>query len=172
MVFQQLQQLTQNLDIATTILLLLLFLGAWILWRVQKNTTNNFNFEEMLRDESGKPSAFRLAIFVSLAVSTWVMMYITLKTHTLDTWMFVTYLSIWSGAKVAETAIVAYSNRGVGTQFPDGTSAYPGDYQSTAQNKYSRQYDRSDYQQTEPIPESPHNSTQEHISNEPNHRYR
>jgi hypothetical protein len=66
----------------------------------------------MLRDDSGKPSAFRLAIFVSLAVSTWIIMYIVLNTNALDTWMFVTYLGIWSGAKVAETALVAYSGRG------------------------------------------------------------
>lgn len=101
--------LWSQLDIATTILLLLLFLGAWVLWKVQSDPTNGFSFEEMLRDDDGKPSAFRLAIFVSLAVSTWVLMYIVLKTNTLDTWMFVTYLGIWSGAKVAETAITAYA---------------------------------------------------------------
>lgn len=99
----------QDLDIATSILFLLLFLGGWVLWKVQRDPHNGFCFEDMLRDDEGKPSAFRLAIFVSLAVSTWVLMYIVLKTNTLDTWMFVTYLGIWSGAKVAETAINAYA---------------------------------------------------------------
>jgi len=81
------------------------------MYKVQKDPDNNFQFEDMLRDDAGKPSAFRLAIFVSLAVSTWVIMYIVLKTNTLDTWMFVAYLAIWSGAKVAETALNAYSGR-------------------------------------------------------------
>jgi hypothetical protein len=65
----------------------------------------------MLRDDAGKPSAFRLAIFVSLAVSTWVIMYIVLKSNTLDPWIFLSYLGIWSGAKVAETAINAYAGK-------------------------------------------------------------
>lgn len=65
----------------------------------------------MLRDDDGKPSAFRLAIFVCLAVSTWVIMYIVLKTNTIDTWIYVTYIAIWSGAKVAETALIAYSGK-------------------------------------------------------------
>ena len=104
-----LKMLWTDLDIATSILLLLLLLGGWVLWKVQRDPNNGFSFEEMLRDDVGKPSAFRLAIFVSLAVSTWVLMYIVLKTNTVDTWIFVTYLGIWSGAKVAETAINAYA---------------------------------------------------------------
>jgi hypothetical protein len=98
-----------DLDIATVILLLILLMGGWVLWRVQRDKSNGFDFSEMLLDDTGKPSAFRLAIFVSLAVSTWVIMYIVLKKNDLDIWMFVTYLGIWSGAKVAETAITAYA---------------------------------------------------------------
>ena len=62
--------LYNDFDIATVILFLILFLGGWILWTIQQKGNNNFNFEEMLRDEEGKPSSFRLAVFVSLAVST------------------------------------------------------------------------------------------------------
>jgi hypothetical protein len=86
-------------------------MGGWVLWKVQKDKNNGFSFEEMLKDDSGKPSAFRLAIFVSLAVSTWVIMYIVLKTNTIDVWMYMTYLGVWSGAKIAETAINAYANK-------------------------------------------------------------
>lgn len=100
--------LTSHLDIATISLFVILSLGAWILWKVQKDPTNNFKFEDMLKDETGKPSAFRLAIFVSLATSTWIIMYIVLKTNTLDVWMFIVYLAIWSGAKIAETILIAY----------------------------------------------------------------
>lgn len=102
----------QALDIPTIVLMVVMGLGAWILWKVQKDPNNDFNFEEMLRDENQKPSAFRLAIFISLAVSTWVIMHIVLKTNTIDSWVFVTYLGIWSGAKVAESALNAYGSRG------------------------------------------------------------
>ncbi len=100
-----------SLDIATVMMIVVMFLGAWILWTVQQDKHNDFDFQDMLRDENGKPSAFRLAVFISLAVSTWVIMRIVLKTNAIDSWIFVTYLGIWSGAKVAETALNAYSGR-------------------------------------------------------------
>lgn len=100
-----------KIDVATAVMVLIFLMGAFVLYRVQQDKNNDFNFEDMLRDEQNKPSAFRLAIFVSLAVSTWVIMYITLKTNALDTWMFLSYLAIWSGAKIAETALNAYSGK-------------------------------------------------------------
>lgn len=140
-----LQKFASSLDIATTILLLLLLLGVWVLWNVQKNPANEFNFEEMLRDESGKPQAFRLAIFVQLAVSTWIIMFIVLKTNALDTWMFVTYLGIWSGAKVAETAITAYAGKSLRTEYRQ-ESEQDIDVQGSARNdKYPDRRPRYDY---------------------------
>lgn len=94
-----------------------MIMGAWVTWRVQSNKANNFDFQEMLRGDTGKPSAFRLAIFVSLAVQTWVLMYIVLKGGTLDPWIYTIYLAVWSGAKVAESAIDAYAaSKGVKKQ--------------------------------------------------------
>ena len=86
-----------------------MIMGGYVLWSVQSNKANNFDFSEMLRGDTGKPSAFRLAIFVSLAVSTWVVMYIVLKSGAIDPWIYTIYLAIWSGAKVAESAIDAYA---------------------------------------------------------------
>ena len=113
----------QKLDIATAVMLGVMGMGAWILWKVQKDPNNDFNFEDMMRDDLGRPSAFRLAIFISLAVSTWVIMYIVLKTNTLDSWIFVSYLAIWSGAKVAESAVNAY-----GSSKQGGYGGYGGGY--------------------------------------------
>jgi len=110
-----------KMDIATAVMLGVMLLGAWVLWKVQRDKNNNFDFEEMLRDDFGKPSAFRLAIFISLAVSTWVIMYIVLKTNAIDSWVFVSYLAIWSGAKVADSAINAY---GASKQSDYGGSSY------------------------------------------------
>lgn len=97
-----------KLDIATAVMIIILIMGGWVLWKVQKDPNNDFDFEDMMRDDTGKPSSFRLAVFISLAVSTWVIMYIVLKTNSIDSWIFVAYLGIWSGAKVAESAIQAY----------------------------------------------------------------
>lgn len=132
--------LYNDFDIATVILFLILFLGGCILWTIQQKGNNNFNFEEMLRDEEGKPSSFRLAVFVSLAVSTWIIMYIVLKTNTLDTWMFVTYLGIWSGAKIAETALIAYSQSKGGGQ-NSGPSI-----ESRGEQEYDRQQSQRRYE--------------------------
>lgn len=90
-------------------LIAIMVMGAYVMWMVQTNKDNNFDFSEMLRGETGKPSAFRLAIFVSLAVQTWVIMYIVLKGGTIDPWIYTIYLAVWSGAKVAESAIDAYA---------------------------------------------------------------
>ena len=126
-----------QIDIATAVMIVILFLGGWVLYKVQKDPDNNFNFEDMLRDETGHPSAFRLAIFVQLAVSTWVIMFIVLKTNALDTWMFVQYLGIWSGAKIAETALKSY-----------GDSRIPGRISDRNINRYQvDNYDGSDYGQ-------------------------
>ncbi len=106
-----------NTDIAQTMLIVIMVMGGWVLWRVQSNKANNFDFSEMLRGDTGKPSAFRLAIFISLAVSTWVIMYIVLKGGTIDPWIYTIYLAVWSGAKVAESAIDAYAaSKGVQKQ--------------------------------------------------------
>ncbi len=101
-----------NIDLPAVILLMILLLGGWVLYKTQRDPDNNFNFEDMLRDEQGKPSSARLAVFICLAVSTWVVMYMTIATNgQIDTWIFAWYIAVWSGAKVAEQAIVAYSNR-------------------------------------------------------------
>lgn len=93
----------------------------------------------MLRDDDGKPSAFRLAVFVCLAVQTWVIMYIVLKSNALDTWMFVTYVAIWSGAKVAETALNAYAGKGRSPDRDGYQERYPNRYQP---DRYPEPYQR------------------------------
>lgn len=106
---------SKNIDFPAVVLIIILVLGLWVLWKTQQDVNNDFNFEDMLRDDCGKPSAYRLAIFVCLAVSTWVLMYSTIAAHgNLDTWMFAWYIAVWSGAKVAEKGIEAYAARGTG----------------------------------------------------------
>lgn len=107
-----------KLDFPALILLLIFLLGLYVLWKTQK-ADNGFDFSEMLRDDSGKPSSSRLAVFVCLAVSTWAIMYMLITNNgVIDTWIFIAYVAIWSGAKVAERFIDGYlQNRGI----PNGT---------------------------------------------------
>ena len=107
-----------KLDFPAFILLLIFLLGLYVLWKTQK-ADNGFDFSEMLRDDSGKPSSSRLAVFVCLAVSTWAIMYMLITNNgVIDTWIFIAYVAIWSGAKVAERFIDGYlQNRGI----PNGT---------------------------------------------------
>ena len=42
-----------KMDIATAVMLGVMLLGAWVLWKVQRDKNNNFDFEEMLRDDFG-----------------------------------------------------------------------------------------------------------------------
>ena len=109
-----------KLDFPALILLLIFLLGLYVLWKTQK-ADNGFDFSEMLRDDSGKPSSSRLAVFVCLAVSTWAIMYMLITNKgVIDTWIFIAYVAIWSGAKVAERFIDGYlQNRGI----PNGTPA-------------------------------------------------
>lgn len=105
-----------NLDFPALILLLIFLLGLYVLWKTQK-AKNGFDFSDMLRDDSGKPSSSRLAVFVCLGVSTWAIMYMLVTNKgIIDTWIFVAYIAIWSGAKVAEKGIEAYlEKRGIGS---------------------------------------------------------
>lgn len=101
---------TTTFDFPAIVLLLLLYMAGWVMYKTQQNPTNGFKFEDMLRDDKGKPSASRLAMFASLAASTWVIMYIVIVTKgMLDPWMFAGYIGVWSGAKVVEKAIDAYT---------------------------------------------------------------
>lgn len=97
-----------RIDFPGLVLVAILLLMFWIMWRAQK-ADNGLDFAEMLKDDSGKASSSRLAAFVALAISSWAVMYILVtRKGEIDTWLLVAYVAIWSGAKVAEKALEAY----------------------------------------------------------------
>lgn len=95
--------------INTTFILLCAFI-VYVVVVTQRR--KDFDFAEMLKS-NGKPSSVRLAVLVSLATSTWVLMQVTLasKSGSSDALIevYVIYLSVWSGSKVLEKGIDAWS---------------------------------------------------------------
>lgn len=103
---------TSMIDFPALILLIIFMLGTYVLWQTQR-ASNDFDFADMLRDEAGKPSSARLAVFVCLGITSWGLMYVIIKGNgTVDNTLFLGYTAIWSGAKIAEKALDAWANRG------------------------------------------------------------
>ena len=92
-------------DIPTLVLIALLVMGAIVMYLAQRQS--DFNFADMLKDDNGKPSAMRLAVFVCLALSSWGLIKLTMTYQDLDKIFnyYVVYISIWSGAKIVEKTI-------------------------------------------------------------------
>ena len=103
----------EGIDPPVIVLLAMLATGAYVMFKAQQR--DDFDWAEMLRDENGKPSAFRLAIFVCLGVSSWLLIYLSMRIITTSvTWAealgalfpwYALYTLTWSGAKIAEKLV-------------------------------------------------------------------
>jgi hypothetical protein len=104
--------LMANIDIPAIGFAVVMAIGLWVLAKTQANPTNGFDMADMLRDDTGKPSALRLGIFVSLAATTWGLMYHIIHTRgEVHDWLFLGYAAIWSGSAVASKAIEIYGGK-------------------------------------------------------------
>lgn len=112
--------LKDNIDFPALVFVALLIMGVWVLKKAQDDPHNGFDVKQMLLDDNGKPSSFRLGTLVSMAASTWALMYHVLSTQgKLDIWVFLGYSGIWSGSTVASKLVDAYAaSRGVVPQTP------------------------------------------------------
>lgn len=91
--------LSLNIDLPAIVLLIMLLVAAYVMWKAQQRRT--FDFSNMLRDESGKESSVRIGILVSLAVSSWVVMnHALLAGKDINPQIFGLYIFGWSGALV------------------------------------------------------------------------
>lgn len=83
-------------------ILLSVMLGAtWFMVRTAQKR-HDFDFGNMLKDEGGKESATRLAILVALCMSSWALIFDTMKNGVVNDKLLMIYLLVWSGTKVAE----------------------------------------------------------------------
>ena len=90
---------TSYIDVPTLILLGMLGFAWSIVHKAQKR--EDFDFGNMLKDESGKESAHRLTAIGSFAVSTWYIMYYGMHVTNPDPVIFGIYVGAWSGTAVA-----------------------------------------------------------------------
>lgn len=121
--------IADHFDLAAFVLILLLILALFIAWRAQGR--DDFDFADMLRDSSGKTSVARVGALVCLSISSWYVIYVTIKSNTVSDnvlWSFGLYMGVWSGTKVAERFIDAWLSRGgsVVTQVPTQSSQSQG----------------------------------------------
>lgn len=114
-----------TIDFPAVVLIAIFVIMFWVFWQAHK-ADNGLNFSEMLRDEHGKASSARMAIFVCLAISSWAIMYILLtRKGEIDPLVFGGYIIVWSGAKVAEKlvdAFIYYRNGAPATPLPRNTT--------------------------------------------------
>lgn len=123
-----LSNMLDGFDAAAAVLLAMIVMGGYVMYKAQQQS--DFDWADMLRDDNHKPSAFRLAIFVSLAVASWILIYVTLKlvaqvtvswAATLDIlfkW-YALYILVYSGAKIAERLVELAYAKLVGKPMPD-----------------------------------------------------
>ncbi len=118
-----LSRASELLNTANLLLTVLLLSFVWI--GVQASKKVGFDWSEMLKGTDGKPSSLRLGILVSIAVSSWVLVYSFLnKTNSSSdlVWLFGIYLAVWSGAKVAEKMVDGWVSVRSGRPAQDTTS--------------------------------------------------
>ena len=146
----------EAITIPNTLLTILLGLGVWVLFSAQRS--HLFNAVDMLLDENGKASASRLAMFVALSLSTFMLAYVTINKSVGDTtlfYMYCAYILTWAGSKSLERALDIWMQRG--SPIARNTSVGYNDYQQRME-PYGSQWDartplpyQSPYQQPYPV---------------------
>lgn len=91
------------LDLPALMLVAVMGLLFYAVYRVQTNKQNDFDFSDMFRDDSGKPSAARMMVLVCGGVSSWAIMYMLMHSSDkkIDAMIFGIYLAVWSGSALA-----------------------------------------------------------------------
>lgn len=84
------------------VLLLMLAVTGFILKRAHRS--GKYDFGNLLRDDEGKESSFRLAAIASFVVSSWVVMQLTI-TGAITEGYYGLYLLTWSGSAVLSKGI-------------------------------------------------------------------
>jgi hypothetical protein len=100
--------LRTNIDFPAVVFIVIMAMGLYVLWAAQ-HADNGFDIKEMLLDDKGKPSSARLGVFVSLATTTWALMYhVVYSKGQVNEYILLGYALIWSGSAVASKMVDGY----------------------------------------------------------------
>ena len=97
----------ERIDTPTAVLLLIFLFSIYVAFKAQQRA--DFDFADMLRGSDGRASSARLAIFVSMAISSWLIVYAAINKGLTDS-MFGLYISVWAGAKAVDKGIDAWAS--------------------------------------------------------------
>jgi hypothetical protein len=86
------------IDIPALILLAIMAFGLYVIIQAQKR--KDFDFADMLRDKvTGRASEISFGILVCIAVSSWIVVYLTINKQ-MNQYYFLAFLVTWSGSAV------------------------------------------------------------------------
>lgn len=101
-----------SLDLADIVLIVLLTVAGWVIWRAQGRV--DFDFANMLKDDNNKESFLKLAGMGAFAFHTWFVIHEALinnqSADTNQAWIY--YGVLWSGSAVAGKLIETWGQRG------------------------------------------------------------
>lgn len=121
-----------GISISPAELILLLLVGLSVVVAFRSQAQADFDWAEIIRDDTGKLSAYRLAVIISLVVSSWVLIYLTMHAvhdnediDSLFNW-FALYLGVWSGSKIIDRLFDLLLAKYAGIKPPAPPVAAPG----------------------------------------------
>lgn len=94
--------------------LVVMFVGAGVvLFEAQQRS--DFDIGNFLKNDAGKESMAALGGLAAIVLSGWVVVYSATKVKDFDVdtflWIYAVHLAVWSGTKVAEKLVDAFSAR-------------------------------------------------------------
>lgn len=93
---------------ANAMLAVTLLAAIFVVIRAQSR--DDFDFADMLKDESNKPSLFRMLSIGAFGASAYTLMLYALSEKVTE-WMWMWFLIAWSGASVIAKAIDAWKSK-------------------------------------------------------------
>lgn len=118
----------REIDVPSLALGVMALIGCWMMIKAQRRP--DFDWGNLFKDQDGKESAARLGMVAALALSTWLLIFVTMNTpksaFTGDLLfnIFCVFMAVWSGAKIVDKALDLLIARWTGTK-PVALAATP-----------------------------------------------
>lgn len=132
-------------NVPNLILLSLMVLAFWVFTRAQ--VQSNLKVGEMIMDKNGKASSSRLAVLISLGLSSYLISYVVINKSldaTSTLYMFYAYIITWSSSKALEKFIEVWGSKGQrSNDSNDSRNSYDSsDYDGSRRQSYQQSYSR------------------------------